>query len=402
MDFVMVSFGPDMELLRHCLASYELYFQSKDKLILFVSASDKPMLDGIPLPENTQLLMREDFPELAGTNEYSQQHYLKLLAHRFVETDFYCVIDSDFVFIQPTHDRDFFEQGKPRCFFRPWVEGEPALWKRKPSESFLGLAGALVFNTHAEWVFRRSICAELATAFRLEGMLDQPDVSELQIYGMYAYHNHRDAYVWIGPGAEPARPVGASVNQVPPAYNLDLDPGCSFEQFRDYRYVQFWSYWELAERKMIEFFEDSQMHHYGRILVEAIRDPLVCIIDASDVSKGGYRYLEGVYADGWVKDDVKFKVKVPEPCKTIAIELMVPLHPMDPKWECAGTASTDGWMTSKPFNLAPGAGKLEIELEGSRREQHVTVALRFGAGFHYQGNPDPREFRARLLAVVPA
>jgi len=399
MDFVVVTFGPDIKLLRHFLASYEMYYQDKNKLILFSSVTDKPLLDQVVLPRNTVLLMREDFPEVTGMDEYSQQHYLKLLAHTFVDTEFYCIMDSDFVFLHPTHDRDFLDEDKPRCFYRPWVEGEPALWKRKPSESFLGFGGEFVFNTHAEWVFKRSICAKLSSTLRLEGMLDQPNVSELQIYGMFAYRDHRQEHVWVRVDTDKTEPIGASVNQVPPAYNLDLDPGSNFRQFESYRYVQFWSYWDLAEQKMIEFFEDSQQYHHGRVVVPPDRAPLTCIIDVSNISKGNYRYFDGVFSDGWVKDEVKFKVHVPELCKAIVIEFMVPHNPEDRKWTCTGIASTDERIPAQPFDLAPGGNKLKIPLKGIQQEQYLNIALKFGKGFNYSENSDIREFRARLMAV---
>jgi hypothetical protein len=401
MDFIVVTFGPDLKLLRHFLASYELYYQNKNKLILFSSMTDKPLLDQMMLPENTVSLVKEDFPEVLGTDDYSQQHYFKLLAHKFVDTEYYCIMDSDFVFLRPTYDQDFFDEGKPRCFFRPWVEGEPALWKRKPSESFLGFAGAFVFNTHAEWIFKRSICAELSSTLRLEGMLNQPNVSELQIYGMYAYRYHQQEHVWICPAPGTSEPIGASVNQVPPAYNLDLDPESHFGHFERYRYVQFWSQWELAEQKMIEFFEDSQKYHYGHVVLKANRSPLSCIIDLSDISKGNYRYFDGVFSDGWVKEEVKFRVKVPERHKSIVIELMVPPDPEDRKWTCTGLASMDERIPAQPFNLKPGTNKLNITLKGTNQNGIYIFTLKFGKGFKYTENPDSREFRARLMAVCP-
>ncbi len=133
MDIVVVTYAPDIKLLRHFLASYDLYYQSKNKLFIFASRSEQYLLEQIRLPQNTTLLYRDDYPELVGTTAYSQQPYLKMLAYQVATTEYFCIMDSDFLFIQPTSDEDFLRCGKPVWFYRPWGENEPPLRWRKQS-----------------------------------------------------------------------------------------------------------------------------------------------------------------------------------------------------------------------------------------------------------------------------
>jgi hypothetical protein len=77
MDFVVVTLGPDIKLLRHFLASYELYYTSKNHIYVVTNRANEELVSNIHLPDNTKLVYREDYPELRCTTPYSQQVYLK-------------------------------------------------------------------------------------------------------------------------------------------------------------------------------------------------------------------------------------------------------------------------------------------------------------------------------------
>src|SRR2546425_5035650 len=94
-DIVVVTRARDAHLLRYFLASYECFWEGHGQLILFTRRSDSYLWESIRLPTTTRLVYREDFPEL-GSDDFRNQLYLKLVAHQFVETEYYIIMDSDF------------------------------------------------------------------------------------------------------------------------------------------------------------------------------------------------------------------------------------------------------------------------------------------------------------------
>lgn len=394
MDFVIVTFQPDIKLLRHCLSSYDLYYQDKNRLFIFASEADRTLLARIAIPSNVTILVREDFPELKGMADPSQAAYLKLISFQIVTTEYFGVIDSDFLFISPTSDRDFFRDGKPVWFYRPWLDDEPPLRIRKAAERFVGSRIDYLFLDEAQWVFKRSIAADLASRYSLAKILRQ----EQLIYGWFAHEQHRDEYCFVRSDKANTQSIVGKVNQIPPDY-CHLDPACNYDQFKDRKIVVFWSYWDLAEAKMIEFFEESQRDHFGRVIMKADRNPLLCIIDPNDITKGNFRYFEGVFSDGWVKDVVRFMLNIPEHCRSVRVELMVPQNPNNPAWRLNGDISIGDPANEHLFTLAPGLNKLDVQVPDTAWGKSTVVRVQFGPGFYYADNPDSREFRAWLQVI---
>lgn len=273
MDVVVVTYAPDIKLLRHMLASYETYYQDPGTLFLITDRGDEALLRQIPLPTNARLVYRDDYPEVAGVDSFKQQLYLKLKAHELVTTEHFLVLDSDFVLIAPLSDSDFFEDGKPVWYYRQWSAGPAARW-RPGSESFLGLPIEFDYLDVPQWILSRTVCAQLATSYNLQEILTQEDLSEFLLYGAFASQQFPEAYKFRDVAKATSQPVGIAVNQVPPTY-LNLNPASRYEDYKPYKYAQFWSHWGLAEAKMVEFFEDSQRDHFGAIRRAADRTPLV-------------------------------------------------------------------------------------------------------------------------------
>jgi hypothetical protein len=399
-DFVIVTFAPDIKLLRHCLASYDLYYQDKDRLFIFASRADQPLLERIDIPGNATILFREDYPDLKEIEAAGQPAYLKLISCEVVTTEYFCVIDSDFLFIAPTHDRDFFNEGRPVWFYRRWRDGEPPMLFRRAAEAFVGDSIDQKFTDGAQYVFKRSIAADLLSRYPLTKIHRHDILHEFLVYGWFAHQQHRDEYSFTQVNEDATRLIIGAVNQIPPDY-LHLDPTCAYAQFKDRKVVVFWSYWDLAEAKMVEFFEDSQLDHFGRVAREADRDLLLCIVDPADIAKAGYRYFQGVFSDGWVKQVIRFALDIPDDCRSLVTELMVPRDPSNADWRLTGEIEIGGFATGRHFSLEPGLNNLTIDLPRNRRTRPITIGLHFGTGFRYADNEDQREFRARLLALRP-
>ena len=269
MDVVVATYAPDIKLLRHMLASLETYYQDAGQLFLITDKADAHLLSQIALPKNSQLVYREDYPEVAGVDPFKQQLYLKLKAFELVGSEDFLVMDSDFVFIAPLSDGDFLIDGKPAWFYRKWMPGSAARW-RPASEAYLGLPIEEDYLTVPQWILKREVCRQLATVRDLRQLLVADDLSEFLIYGAFARHSFPEAYAFRELTEDGPRPAGAAANQVPPTY-LRLDRACAYEDFKPYKYVQLWSHWGLAETKMVEFFEASQLDHFGKLVRPADR-----------------------------------------------------------------------------------------------------------------------------------
>jgi hypothetical protein len=392
MDVVLVTYAPDLNLLRHAVASYDLYWRDKDSLIIFASQGDRYLLDRIPFPSNTRFVYREEIDELAGANEFRQQIYLKLRAHEFVDTDDFVLLDSDFILIDRVQDADFFSDGKGLWYYRRWSSNDLVRERWRESERFLGFPIEHAFLHTPQWLFRRRVCEALEQRYDLRQALDHDHLSEFLIYGAFAYRYFPDEYRFVDEleaGAPP--PLAGLVNQVPPTF-CELDPQCSFEQFSTYKYVAFWSHWGLAEAKMAEFFEASQRAHLGSVVVPVDRSPLSPNVPLGPRRPDWHRYVAGLDNDGWVSDHLSFAAESPPGGCELRLEFMVPENPHDASWALQGSVTLPG-AAPEEFRLEPGEQVLALRSPSSERPD-LPVDIRFGGGFCNRDGPDTREFRA--------
>ncbi len=228
-------------------------------------------------------------------------------------------------------------------------------------------------------------------------MLNRNDILEFQIYGWFAHTRYSDDYCFILGDEKSTIPIAAKVNQIPPDY-CHLDPTCRYDQFKSYKYVVFWSHWELAEDKMIEFFEDSQRDHFGKVIVKADRRPLLFVVQQDDITSGRV-YLTGAFSDGWMKKESKFLVSLPTSCQSLVIEMMVPENPNDSGWQLTGSVSLGDMVKEKTFALQPGLHKLVLKFPPVRLNTLTELHIKLGKGFYYHDISDPREFRAHLRSI---
>ncbi|MBM3203891.1 hypothetical protein FJZ55_08330 [Candidatus Woesearchaeota archaeon] len=399
MDLVVVTCEPDIKLLRHFLASYELYYQNKNNVYIFAYEADKYWLNQVNLPDSANIvIIEEHYPEVIGAPGFNHSLYLKLLAYKVVTTDNFIIMDSDFLFIGPTYDNDFFLEGKPVWYYHPWVEDSPPIkWKRS-SEAFVRHEMDYLYLDQPQWIFKREICAKLASTYKLEEILTTSNVAEIQVYGWFAHQYMEGEYRFIQYDLRENEPIVAKINQIPPTYQ-HLDPHCNYDQYKNYKFVVFWSHWNLAEEKMIEFFEKSQIDCFGKILLEAERNPFVPIAKPGLITHENCRSVFGIFSDGWVTAEVKFKINIPEKSRSVTLEFMVPGNPNDRSWKLVGETVLGDQNIRKSFTLWPGANTVNIQFESFKPDRLEEITVRFDQGFYDKNNPDRREFRARLISI---
>jgi hypothetical protein len=395
-DVVVATYSPDLKLLRHMLASYQMYWRDKGTLFIIAAQQDLPLIENMALPDKTKLLLREDFPELNGADPFKQQLYLKLCAYQFVTTEDFVVLDSDFVFLRPILEQDFYMEGRPIWYYRQWQPDDRAR-RWTGSDRLLGFEIPYAFLDTPQWVLKRELCAELNARFGLARFLTDDLLSEFLVYGAFCHRYFPGAYHFVDrEHVDRPFPLAGKVNQVPPTF-LHLDPACRYEQFAQYGYVAFWSHWELAERKMIEFFEASQVANFGRVLAATDQRDVRPAISPGPFHSGWARFVDGVASDGWVSQSMSFRIGLAEG-QAVDVELMVPSNADDPAWRLRGYAHAGGSDERLAFDLQPGHRCVKIAAM-AQPGSTTDVTFQFEAGFFVRNSPDSREFRAQLREI---
>ena len=385
---VVVTRAADAHLLRLFLASRECFWEGGDRLVLFTCRADSYLWEDIRLPAATRLVYREDFPEL-GEDDFRNQLYLKLTAHRFVETENYVLMDSDFLFVAPCPESSFFHESKPVWFRRAWNEGS-VRW-REGSEAFVGASiDHLYMTEEPQYVFSRAIAAELCRRYDPRRIVEMEGVSEFVVYGWFANRFFPDSYRWVDLQDGGITPVGRSVNQIPPSY-CELDPTTSLDDFPRARYVAFWSHWDLAETKMVEFLLEAHRRYPDRPLHFPELSRIYPLIHLPATPQTLYSNIRGLYSDGWVKDEVWFAVAGAGPVRQARIYFDVPRGPATGTWQLSCGSQ-------KGFRLDAGLAELTIPLD-TESARH-SILLRFDS-IEGGGETDAtgRGLRARLLNV---
>jgi len=219
------------------------------------------------------------------------------------------------------------------------------------------------------------------------------------VYGWFARREYPDAYDFV-PQDAGVQPIVEKVNQVPPPY-LRLDPDCRYEQYQQPHCVVFWSYWELAEAKMREFFEDSQVHHFGRVVRPTDPRKLVVRAALARLNAGDYGGIDGVYSDGWLKAESQLAVSLPSGARGVNIDVMVPGQPSGEEWSLPITVSTETGAEQR-WNLSPGSHRLQVGPLVPGPQGTCALSIRLGPGFTNPSSPDAREFRAHLQSITPS
>ena len=373
MDLYMVCDDKDIRLLRHFLVSYDLFFKSPGKIYLWIWRKHEYLLRGLPLPGNLILLFKDDVTGLTD-NDFKNQMYLKLIAYEFVETEYFWEADADYLIVSSLSKADFFHGDKPIWFYRDWEDIAENTF-RAGSEALLGRSIPLQLLDEAQFVHTKEVSHEFSKHIDLIKILqDGPLAADQVVYGAYAYENFPDAYHWVDGVKSNGSAISYKVNQRPPSY-CELNDAVKLADLHPAKYHVFWSHWEKAEEKMIEFLFDAQLRAFGKVLVEPEKTKLFRYWPLTAIDRGSLSGVDGLYSDGWLMRDVWFCIPA-DHRSILSMEFVVP-----------GSSSGSPSPLSLAINinekqqtvrLHPGSQTVKLHLD-KHAENRVT--FRFEGGF---------------------
>lgn len=373
MDIYMVCGDKDIRLLRHFLSSYNLFFKSPGKIYLWVWKKHEYLLRNIALPKNLILLFKDDVPELVE-DDFKNQMYLKLIAHRFVETEWFWVADTDYVIVSPLCKADFFYGEKPYWFYCDWHDIAEKTF-RSGSEAFLGKTIPLQFLDEQQFVHNKKMSYEFAKNFNPKNILqDGYLAAEQVVYGAYAYEHFHDLYHWVDYAKYDGSIVSYKVNQRPPSY-CELNDEVKLSDLPAAKYHVFWSHWEKAEEKMIEFLVDAQLQAFGKVIVKPDDTRLFRYWPITEIDQGCLNGIDGLYSDGWLMREVWFCI--PTDHRSILImEFKVPVSPLGITSRLRLFIDINDHQQIQDLN--PGSQTLTLRLD---KHFENRVSFRFEGGF---------------------
>jgi len=386
MDVYMVCGDKDIRLLRHFLTSYKLFFKSPGKIFLWAWKRHEYLLQGIELPDNLTLLYKDDVPELTE-DDFKNQMYLKLIAHKYVESDWFWVADTDYLIVSPLNKTDFFKGKKPYWFYCKWHEIAEKTF-RSGSEAFLERQIPFQFLDEPQFIHSKKISSAFAAKHAPINLL-HPEylAAEQVVYGAYAYENFFDLYEWVDEATNNGPVVSYKVNQRPPSY-CELDDDVKLIDLPVAKYYVFWSHWEKAEQKMIEFLVDAQLKFFGKLQTQPSSSKLFRYWLPAEIDSGSKVGIDGIYSDGWLMRDVWFCILADERF-VLSLELFVPYPPSGESDSLHLNINSNG--KCQTVRLEPGSQAVRIPLD---KYVENRVTFRFEGGFS-----EPNGFR-KLFALL--
>jgi len=379
LDIYIIAGEKDQRLLRHFLLSYELFFQSKGKIFLWIWRKHKYLLQNFKLPKNLILLFKDDVSELVE-DDFRNQMYLKLVAHKYVESDWVWMSDADFLITSPLYKKDFFCGEKPYWYYCDWHEIAEKTW-RHGSEKLFGCNIPSQFLDQPQYILSRKILKSLSEDYDVSNILSKKYLAADQvIYGYYAFKNFPDLYQWVNSSTNQRNRICYKVNQQPPSY-CELDEKVKLEQLPPAKYYVFWSHWEKAEKKMMEFLNDAQLKAFGKIKIKSDETRLFRYWRTEQIETGSFDGLDGVHLDGWLMQEVWCCLPT-DHRNILQLDIMVPAQ--NPKIHQPLKLITDINANQTTMEIKPGSTTLSLNLNKNFNNK---ITLSFEGGFlEPQGN----------------
>jgi hypothetical protein len=372
LDIYIIAGEKDQRLLRHFLMSYELFYHSKGKIYLWIWREHEYLLRNFKLPKNLILLFKDDVPELVE-DDFRNQMYLKLIAHKYVESDWFWMPDTDFLITSPLYKNDFFSGEKPYWFYCNWKNIPEKAW-REGSEKFLGYNIPLQFLEQHQYVLSQKVLKRLSADYNLGNILSKEYLAADQVvYGYYAYKNFPELYQWVDSSTYEVHSISYRVNQRPPSY-CELDEKVKLDQLSPAKYYVFWSHWEKAETKMVEFLNDAQLRAFGEIKLKPDQTQLFRNWKTEQIESNSFAGLDGVHLDGWLMQEAWCCLKTDER-QILCIKLIVP-EPPESHYALQVQIIINSQEETR--ELAPGTHKITLNL---KKYFDNLILLNFKGGF---------------------
>lgn len=372
-DLLIVACDRDIKLLRHFFLSYQLFFRSPGKIHLLIWSEDQALLDRIDCPQNLVVHYKDEIPDLID-DDFRNQMYLKLIADQYVETEWFWVVDADYLICAPLEFRDFCSDGKPNWFYRPWIELPEKSW-RYGTQSFLGYDIPYLFMDAAQYILNRTILREFrknVDAKKIFSSVLAP--SEFIAYGAFAFKCHFQRYSWKDLSMDGSDCIAYKVNQRLPSY-CELNDEVKLSDLPAAKYHVFWSHWEKAEEKMIQFLLDAQQQVFGKMIVKPDDTRLFRYWPLTEIDHGCLNGIDGVYNDGWLMRDVWFCIPT-DHRSNLFMEFMVPSPPSGKSSQLRLIVNINGQQQIKELN--PGLQTLMLQLDQHSKNR---ISFRFEGGF---------------------
>ena len=373
LDIYIITSEKDLRLLRHFLTSYELFFHSKGKIYLWIWKKHEYLLRSMQLPKNLVLLFKDDVPELVE-DDYRNQMYLKLMAHQYVESEWFWVTDTDYLITSPLCKNDFFSGEKPYWLYCDWYNVAEEIF-RSGSEKFLGYNTPYHFLDQSQFILNKKILKNLSNDYDLHKILNEEYLAADQVvYGSYSYKNFKEMYQWLDSSTYNGPQASYIVNQRPPSF-CELDEKIKLEQMPPAKYYIFWSYWEKAETKMVEFLNDAQLKAFGKIKLKPDETRLFRYWRPEQIDTGSFDGLDGVHLDNWLMQEVWCCLPT-DHRNILQLDIMVPTQNPEAHQPLKLHIDTNSHQTT--MELKSGLTTLALNLKKDFNNQ---IILRFDGGF---------------------
>lgn len=331
-DCFMVVSENDLTLLRHFLVSYKLFYKCGGDLHIFLWSKDALHVDRDSLPENSHIWHKDDISEL-GNDDFKNQMYLKLHADKYTKTKYIWIPDADFILTDYLHTMDLCPDGRPNWYYKKWDVVSELNW-RKSTESVLNDNIRYQFMDEPLYVLDKEVLMDLRSKVNHSNLIkSKVSWSEYVLYGAFAYKYHHDAYNWIytESGSDQCSIV-ERVNQKPPSY-MQLDENIKFNPNSRKKIHVFWSHWDKAEFKIIEFLRNAQVNRLKKIVVEPDERKIYKETRVEQLLSDGLVSVNACYSDGWAKFRTDFIV-LSEYAGNIVIALKIPTDILPNEFQC--------------------------------------------------------------------
>lgn len=192
-DVFIRTYKKDRFWLRYCIASIHKYLTGHSRVIVCVPKGEYIYFQRLDFLKNENLVYWKPI----CADGYIDQQINKLMAHQYTQSDYILFIDSDVVFTQPTHIRDYFIDNKPFIVKTNYtLVGEAICWKES-TERIMG------WGCDYEYMRRIPLLYHRKTLERLNGTIDclslykEITLSEFNLIGAFAQRFEPDNYIFL-------------------------------------------------------------------------------------------------------------------------------------------------------------------------------------------------------------
>lgn len=314
-QFVCVIGPGDLRLARSALASLALAVDRAGQTgVVWIFVDDPDMerfqrlVAAIPRPTGLEfrILGKSVFREHLSGVGYTDQMRIKLLASGLVESQYYNVVDADFLFTAPLQPADLYRDGRGIYRIGPWLEDAEATHKwRRSAEAVLGGPVDFCGMIAPPYLLCRDVARAFVTSRELFGRFkdQQGRASEYVTYAAYAFAHARQAHEWV---SEPWPGEHLLLNQRAMGGTVHLDETIRLEDFAAGPGIVFWSHWDEAEPLMRKFC--LQLHERHGRDASGLREPFCRDIAWSTFQREGLRAAHAAWSDGWAHGGAVFEL----------------------------------------------------------------------------------------------